>query len=275
MDRVNKTDLRVFSNDTVYMMCDGKLQECKLLKTFFTANMDDTFSVRTTYQLPDGTVRNDCMRYNTAFDTPLDYECNKEAMTNEWSLDKAISNIFQHKNVVDYLQYRKRDWKAFYTFEYGEPQLHTPSYDVIYFDYEQKAWSSKEVPNEPIYWTREAACSYNTIKVVDANGNESDHIGCNKLLELDDDQKELVGQLECIVNQLRNSGVVLLADTSDRYAAYNMRNVEDYVLSMDIADTGRDDADKFELIERYGKPFILDIDLTQWSEDHEMFIKRK
>lgn len=275
MDRVNKTDLRVFSNDTVYTMFDGKLQECKLLKTFFTADMDDTFSVRTTYQLPDGTVRDDYMRYDTAFDTPSDYECNKEAMTNEWSLDKAISNIFQHRNVVDYLQYRKRDWKTFYTFEDGEPQQHTPSYDMIYFDYEQKAWNSKEVPDEPIYWTHGGACSYNTIKVVDVDGNESERVGCNKLLELDDDQKELVGQLECIVNQLRNSGVALLADTSDRYVAYNMRNVEDYAFGLDIADIGREDTDKFEMIERYGKSFILDINITQWSEDYEMFIKRK
>ena len=273
-DRVKKENLRVFSNDTVYTMINGELTECKLLKTIFTADMDDTFLVTTIFQLPDGTIQQNGVYYDTAYRTPECYVNNVKAPTVEWSLDTAITNIFNQRDVASYCQYFK-DGKTFYIFENGEPKAHTPKYDTICFDYEQRAWNSKEVPNEPIYWTHKAACSYNTIKVVDANGNESERIGCNKLLELDDDQKELVGQLECIVSKLRDSGVALLADTSDRYAAYNMRHVENFVFALDKDDINRDDANKFEMVDRYGEPFNLDIDIEQWSEDHNLFIKRK
>lgn len=271
---VKSNSIKVFSNDTVFCMINGQLQECKLLKTFFIKDQNDTFLVQTIVRLPDGTTDQENVNYNTAFDTPQDYEANQCATTSGWEITRIRYSMYADKSIVGNILGGTKS--TFYTFEKGEPQLHELELKSFYFDYTSHHWKTKELPSTEIYATREDAISYNMIEVVNGDGIKSEYIGANKLIQLDDDQLELIRQLEDIMAKLVQNDVYLLADTSDNYMAYNMRHVADQNMNYgEVADVPEDEQSQYEKVDRWGQPFRVNINYPQWSEDYDMFIKRK
>ena len=275
-NKTSASNIMIFENDNVFCMINNQLQECKLLKTIFTADGGNIYRATTIVESPNGVIDQEHVGYDTAFDSPADYESNKLATTSSWDLWGTVaSNMLASKGIIGDI--RRTSSELYYTFENGEPTPHELKLDTFYYDYLANEWGSNELPDSQIYATRNDACSYNVIEVLDKDEVKSEHIGINKLIQLDDDQKELVHQLERLVTKLKEQGVLLLADTSDNYMAYNIRNVEDHNMSFESeADISNDEERaKYEEADRWGKAFKVNIDFQQWSEDYNIFFKRK
>ncbi len=269
--KVQEGKLQLFEKEMLYVMLDGELLECKPIVTTFVKE-EGGYRAFSTLQLPNGaTVDN--VEYCDVYDTPSDYTANKTALTSTYSLSHNKWRMF--KNVIE-RNLIKDD--TCYTFENGECQAHKISFETFYYDYRVKEWvcpEYREIDKYITYATRELACSFNILKVIDAQGNESEIVGTNKLLELTEEQNELVCQLERTVRQLKAAGVLLVADNCDRYAAFNIKNVEAYDLSYNGCDIPQGEEDQYECVSRFARPFEVDMDYPQWSEDCVLHIKRK
>lgn len=274
-NRTSVNNIMVFENDNVFCMINNQLQECKLLKTIFTADGEGLYRATTIVKMPDGMIDQEHVAYDTAYDSPANYESNRLAETNGFELSSVVLSILKPKDFVG--DVRKIKSGLYYIFENGEPTPHELKLETFYYDYLANEWGTKELPDTQIYATRNDALSYNVTEVLDKDATKSECIGINKLIQLDDDQKELVHQLEELVAKLKEKNVLLLADTSDNYMAYNMRHIADVNMSCDTEADIKDDEEraKYELIDRYGKSFNVNIDCVQWSEDYELFFKRK
>lgn len=267
--KVKENDLRVFENDTLFVMWGGKLQECKPLKTWFIKDFDG-YTVKCSMKMPDGGIIQD-VEYSEVFDSPSGYAEHTQAAVNVYTFNWVRHSIFHYDVISDF---RVKD-NTIYTFENGECVPNKICFDKFYYDYETNRWGCPDMDalkGVETYGTHDVACSFNTIKVVNKDGEESEWVGVNKLLELTEEQKELVGQLENIVRQLKDAGVYLAADTNDRYMAYNIKDVADVRIDYDEPS---DDNGEYELALRYAKAFRVDIGYPQWSEDNDLYIKRK
>ena len=274
-NRTSVANIKIFESDNVFCMIGNQLQECKLLKTIFTADGSGIFRATTIVKLPNGVINQECVAYDTVFDSPVGYENNKYAETKGFDLHSFIMpRVLMAKDIISEARTIK---STYYTFENGEPTPHELKLETFYYDYIDNKWGSNELPNTQIYATRYDALSYNVTEVLDENAALSTRIGINKLIQLDDDQKELVHQLEELVVKLKEQGVLLLADTSDNYMAYNMRHTVAHSMGCDTEADIADDEEraKYEVADRWGKAFKVNIDLEQWSEDYKIFFKRK
>lgn len=268
--KVNENNLRVLESSTVYVMRNGELLECEPLETWFAKDQDG-YTTASVLKLPNGYTESS-VKLNEIYNTPWHYKNQETASFDCFSLTDVKREMF-----ADVVSRTEMVDDTYYTFENGEVVRHQISFSSFNYDYKTNKWKCPEIESNGLtkYATHELACSFNTLKVVDKQGVESEIVGANKLLELTAEQKVLVGQLESIVRQLNEAGVLLIADCSDRYAAYNIKNVEDYALSYEKYDIPEDEQDQYEMIERYAKAFEVKIDYPQWSEDNELFIKRK
>lgn len=273
--KVKSTELRTFVDNKVYAMINGKMQECKLKRTNFFAAEEGWYTVTHVVELPGGVIDSEHVNFDTAYRTPADYQNKRFADTRSEDINTLYCFMLMEAS-------GKNRWKAanlsFYTFEYGKVVKHTPEMQDISYDYEKKQWSTSDIPsNKQIYSTHALACSYNTIQVLNEDGTESELIGANKLLMLDQDQQELIGRLEEIVRELKEHDVRLIADTSDCYYAYNARHVDDFRLSFDDLpdDVPAEVAVDYEDVDRFGAPFRVDMDYVQYSEDNNLFVLRK
>lgn len=268
--------LRVFENDYGYIVINESLTEVKFLHTDFDLGRTEEetktafYTSQTVALLPNGkevTIDD----YSNVFDTKECYERNIPAETAYKTLDKeryssVLSDIWRGTGA------RTRNY---WVFENGEAVMKTLQLRHFQYNYGINLFESDEIPTDcEVYDDREQCLSYNSYRVVDREGKETIRVGINKLLELDDDQKEWVGILENAIRELRDRGVEIFADTCDDYRVYNFRHVEDYAFSYDLDADGKD-AELYEEARRYGKPFKLDIGIEQWGDDQSLFIKRK
>lgn len=267
---VNENELRVFESSTVYVMRNGELQECKPLKTEFIKDQGG-YRVANVLQFPDGRIEGG-VEWREVYNTPFHYKNKEIASVNYFSLKEVKSSVFA--KVVGRHMMKNN---TYYTFEGGACAAHIVPFEQFYYDYELNDWKCPEIKtgDPTMYATHELACSFNTLKVVDQHGVESEIVGVNKLLELTAEQKVLVGQLESVVRQLNEAGVLLVADCSDRYMAYNIKRVEDYCISYEQYDIPENEQEQYEMVDRYAKAFEVNIDYPQWSEDNDLYIKRK
>lgn len=272
--RTARASIQVFQKDNVFCMINGQLQECKLLKTIFVKSSDGIYEATTIVRLPNGVIDQEHVAYDTAFDSIDDYEKNKCAETQGYDLWLYIRpHIFFTR---DYVGERRKTNKTYYTFENGEPQSHELELDTFYYIYPANTWGTDELPDTQIYATKNDAISYNVTEVVNMKGIKTKRVGINKLIQLDDDQQELVHQLEELVTKLKENDILLLADTADNYMAYNMRNVKGYNMGYDgFADVSDEEKPKYEVADRWGKSFKVNVDIPQWSEDYGIFFKTK
>lgn len=275
----NKTaienELQTLVASKVWAMIDDKLQECKLIRHLFTSDENGVKS-EIWVELPDGTLDKTHVTYQNAYHCPEGYERNECVETNCFHSNDIFSALLRRAS-GEYFQ--NGNYKFYTCFpEYGEPTEHELKCQSLYFDYQTNTWHTSEIPsNIPIYKTKEKACSYSIYEVVNENGEVSERVGINRLLRLDEDQKKLINRLEDLLKELKEHDVYLLADTGDNYMAYNKRNVEDINLSYnDYPDLSGDKDDTgYEEADRYGKSFIINASIPQWSEDYNMFVKRK
>ena len=241
--------LRVFTKNGGFVMNNGKLQEVKWLRTEFKYDHEEDenlfYKAYTTYQKPDGTT-DVLYDYDIAFDSIGDYEKNVSAATSYKKLSSAKSG---GDVINDIIRGVKRTISPeYWVFDtvHNTPVRYELELEAFYFDYTDRRFHTDEFPEGyNIYDTKERALSYNTYKVVNEDGSEYEREGINKLISLDDDQRELVKQFEDICKKMRESNMVLIADY-DSLAVFNMR-----------------------------KAFKVNSNIEWWSDENNLFIIRK
>lgn len=271
--------LRVFTKNGGFVMVDRKLQEVKWLRTEFKYDQkeDDTlfYVAHTTFQKPDGTT-GVLDNYDMAFDSVEKYEKGISAET-------SYKTLFIHKNDGDVLRDVIRGVKRslntkYWVFDksFRVPVQYELELEKFYFDYSDNRFHTDEFQKDcEIYDTKEEALSYNTYKVVNEDGSEYEREGINKLISLDDDQRELVKQFEDICKKMKENDLALIADYNF-LAVFNMRRVANYELSYEPEpDTTYGNPEDYERADRYGKTFQLNSGIEWWGDDNNLFILRK
>ncbi len=269
--------LRVFVYSRVFVFIDDALTEVKPIKTEFSYDHVEEnmayYRASHIVELPDGssyTVNS----YDGVFDSVEDFKKGNPSATD-------FKSVYGRYGTV---MYDTLGWcsqvNSYWTMENGEPVHKMLDLEHFSFNYETNKFEVAKKPSEPLYSSRDKCISYNDIKVIDNEGNTSINTGINKLLQLDDDQKELVGQLENLIREMASKDIFLLMDCCERITAYNFRNVDDCVLYCDTtlssSEVGENEnPNDYELADRYGKPFEVDATVSQWGDDSRLFIKRK
>lgn len=272
--------LRVFTKNSGFVMVDRKLQEVKWLRTEFKYDHKDEdfllYTAHTTFQKPDGTtgVLND---YDMAFDSVEKYEKGVSSET-------SYKTLFIRKNDGDVLRDVIRGIKRSFNPEYWvfDKSYHVPvqyklELEKFYFDYSDSCFHTDEFPKDcKIYDTKEEALSYNTYKVIEQDGTEYERDGVNKLIMLDDDQRELLKQFEDICKKMNDADMLLISDSCEDMSVFNLRHIKNYALDYnDVPDVMDGDPEDYERADRYGMPFKVNHHIQWWGDDNSLFILRK
>lgn len=270
--------LRVFTHDSGFMFVDDALVEVKFISTLFKFSRNENnfswFDSETVVELPDGrqVVVKD---YDQVFDSVKGWQ---ERISAETSYKKLFG---EYGSVVFCILGRRyNSGITYWTVENGNPVCKALELREFKFMYKSNKFVSSELVPEKRYISREEAISYNDIKVIDKDGNISIHTGINKLLQLDPDQQELIGQLENLLIEIRKQDIFLCMDCCEKITAYNFRNVSKYVmnynpsLSESEVDPG-ETVDDFEKADRYGESFKVHEHIETWGDDNNLFIKRR
>lgn len=271
--------LRVFTKNSGFVMVDHKLQEVKWLRTEFKYDHKDEdfllYTAHTIFQKPDGTtgVLND---YDMAFDSVEKYEKGVSAET-------SYKTLFIRKNDGDVLRDVIRGVKRSFNPEYWvfDKLCHVPvqyklELEEFYFDYSDNRFHTDEFPKDcKIYDTKEEALSYNTYKIIEQDGTEYEREGVNKLIMLDDDQRELVVQFEQLCAKMKKANLIMIADYTT-LSVFNLRRVENFALDYnEEPDVDFGDPKDYEKADRYGDAFVVTSNIEFWGDDHYLFIQRK
>lgn len=271
--------LRVFKQSSAFVFTDGKLQQVKLLRTDFTYDHSVGscmyYKALTSCQLPDGkTIKVDS--YDRVFGSPSEYEDEHPMATNALTCSTTgASNV-----LCDITRgHRKRVTPDYWVFDTicNSPAHYTLSMEKFYYDYHDMRFHTDEFPaNCEIYDTKELALSYNTYKVAYGDGTEKEREGINKLVTLDDDQRELVKQFEEICHKMEESEILLVTDYTDTVCAFNTRKLSDYLFDSDtVPYTDSHNPEDYEQIDRYGKGFQVKSNIVMVSDDCFLHALRK
>ncbi len=271
--------LRVFVGNYDYVFVNNKLQQVRWLRTDFkydhTEGNVDFYEAITLYEKPDGTTGT-LKSYDRAFGSVEDYENGVPAKTSSHTISKDGAGCTILRDLV-------RGVKSAVSVEYWVfdelchyPAKYTLKLEKFYYNYNDMHFHTDGFPkNCKIYDTKEQALSYNSYNVVRENGTVYQRDGVNKLVSLDDDQRELVNQFEELCHKMHEHDILLIGDY-DSLAAFNLRNVEAHVLDyQDTPDVDFGNAEDYERVERYGKAFNVANPIEVWGEDNSLFVLRK
>lgn len=270
-------NLRVFAKAGGYVFQYDKLQHVKWLRTDFKYDhKQDGFTFYrsvTTYKLPSGSLEKLEETY-IAYDTIEGYEKCESAETTRMTCcvpserhygnsDDVVYDIVQGKGLLSGIV-------AFWVWNEFEccPEKCDLKLNNFYYDYTKACFCSDELPKGRLYNTREEALSFNSYKVVDKYGNKTRRDGINKLLMLDDDQKELIQQFCDIVKKIDESGIELIGDYNG-LQAFNRRKVADIVIDFE-----EQDEKEWQKAKRYDKTFEVPVQIGIWGDDNDVYVKR-
>lgn len=272
--------LRVFTKNSGYVMVDRKLQEVKWLRTEFRYDHKDGdflfFTARTTFQKPDGTtgVLDD---YDRAFDSVAKYE-------NGVSAETSYKTLHTRKNGGDVMYdiihgVKRSSTPEYWVFDksFQIPVRYDLELEKFYFDYSDNRFHTDEFPKDcEIYDTKEEALSYNTYKVVNEDGTEYEREGINKLIMLDDDQRELLKQFEEVCRKMRENDMILICDSCEDMSVFNIRRIKNFALDYnEVPDVMDGNPEDYEQADRYGMDFKINHNIEWWGDDNKLFILRK
>ena len=276
--------LRVFDKPTGYVFENKKLVEVKWLETEFSYSheTDDcsVYNASTSYQRPDGSIGH-LKDHSKAYESVADFENNTPAPQGSTKLSMcikgssygdALRQIIKEHDVCD-----SNDGLAFWAFNdrTGKPEERKLSLDVVKYDYKTCRFSIA-FPEESVYKSQQDVLSWNTYKVVGQDGTEHEKVGVNKLLMLDDDQRELLKQFEDICKKMNDADMLLIGDSCEGVSVFNFRHIKNYALDYnDVPDVMDGDPEDYEMADRYGMPFKVNHRIQWWDEDNRLFILRK
>lgn len=271
--------LRVFTNDSGFVMIDRKLQEVKWLQTKFQFHHKDGdflfYTAVTTFKKPDGTV--DALDdYDKAFDSVEKYENGVSAETSYKTLCTQKNGGDVVNNILHGVKCSSLPVYWIFDKHCQAPVEYKLEYEEFVYDYSDNRFHTDEFPKDcEIYDTKEKALSYNTYKVIEKDGTEYEREGINKLIMLDDDQRELVVQFEQLCAKMKKANLIMIADYTT-LSVFNLRRVENFALDYnEEPDVDFGDPKDYEKADRYGDAFVVTSNIEFWGDDHYLFIQRK
>ena len=256
----------------VYFM--GKLIECHLVKTVYTkAGVDENgaslYTVETTFESCGGHFS--VLGFSQVYDSIEDFEANKPTQSIQ-PISFLAAEDTGEKLCFKLLGY------DFLTMKYwivDNKQESDPfiarelPMDKFCYDYEKSEWENEALPKTDYYPTRNDALNWNRYKVALADGTSKETIGKNRLLVLDEDQKELVNELVSIMSKLKESGVEIQTCLNDNIYAINTRNIDSLEITYDnMSEEG------FEACDGWDNRFKIGT-IAEWCDDNIVWIKRK
>lgn len=132
------------------------------------------------------------------------------------------------------------------------------------------------VPPTVHYSSRENCLSWSEWTSKDEDGKEMKHVGASKLVELDDDQKEMVEMFKNLYKNMKDSGIGIVADMTDNVKVFNTRHLKDWSMAYDKDDLDMstdENPDDYEEVDFDSDKFFT-ICLPVWSEETRLFINR-
>ena len=263
-----------YCGQKAYALIDGKLEEVKLIRTNYELYEDEhAYADETIVQRPNGELHTiGQIEFEPLYGSPEAYENNER-------MSISCLNTTDSYVIMKLFKRHRHNGKMYYTFSGGEVHEHVLSLKNLTYDYikdELQLDGESVIPDSvETYSSRKEAYNFNTYKVVDANGVESERVGCNRLLFLDDDQKALVKEFEALVTKMENSGIYMVMDCCENIQAFNIRKIKDYAMAYDENEIPDDDGRVWEKCERYAEQNRVGVTIADWSEDHTVFINRK
>lgn len=273
-------ELRIFENhnQTIYVMSNGELIEYKMVKMVFHITDGEVHSQLIVADKIGKNFTVDEDDYVHVYYSKEDFEDGTHASNNMVKKDTAGAIWFDNYKLA---------WKdcklVYWHMVEGEPKqeiVNVDSFECVYNECGYRIHLNDAlVPKDDYYEKRDECLSYSEWFDVDKDGKRTKHVGVNKLIQLDDDQKELIKKFKSLLDEMKEKGIVLIGDTAESLQAFNKRHIEDWELSWDddLSDCDVDEADvkNYKMAARYKAPTQLCGYIPLWGEDSELYIKPK
>lgn len=219
-----------FEVSELYMFEAGKLQHFDVKEVSFHRNEDGNFLGEMKLKLPndDLVVRNEDPKkgWPVAFSSDLSFKKDIKIVPSDTFIDN-IHFVNIHGAVV------KDGYMDYWDMQYGEPIKEHKLINEIRWTPEN-GYQLVSEPPVASYRTRDELLSWSEYVSVDENGEETKHIGANKLAMLDADQMDLVKRLNEVLTDMKNNGIELTTDCCDNLIAINTRHFEDFAYTYDF-----------------------------------------
>lgn len=255
------SNFKIYHEDKGFIFMNGALTEVKLLYTHFVKN-GECYSAKTTFEMWGEQLKEDASILKV-YSSVADYEKDNEMPFTE-ICDEQLNN-----ERPDGLENVDFGW----IFINGEPQQVdlTPNELTYCFKSKKFCFPGHIATCDNVYRTRNECLSFNTYKVKDEWGDVKERVGINKLLMLDDDQKQLLDAFVKSYKALRESGVSFL-NNYDETRVFNTRKLQNYEV-----DYSTEGYEGFEKVDISNKAFECPILLADnfFSDDATIFAKRK
>lgn len=109
-----------------------------------------------------------------------------------------------------------------------------------------------------------------TIKIVKTQEEER----IDKLLMLNDEQKQLLKQFEEAAAKLKKANVLLICNTDEEYYAYNANDIYGYQFSLDGEPyVDEQDKDKWRMADKDLECYKVDFECPQYICDEDLFVQ--
>lgn len=277
MKTFNQNQLVCLLNLSVYFVYyKGKLIETHPLRTKYTKVGEDEngialYDIKTVFVIQPTDEYFSVSGFDQIYESKKDFEENKpisrfQSISFDLSSGTGIKLCFA---LLGYNFSTMKYWVADDKKETAPFVEKTLPMDIFFYDYKTDKWSNDCVPETDYYPTRETALSWNTYDVALKDGTIKQVLGRNKLLKLDEDQRELVGQFLGIMKKLKENKIVIQTDICNDIYAYNARNVED----IDTTYDNRTE-DGYEKCDGWDKKFWIGT-IDEYGDDNDVWIKRK
>lgn len=136
--------------------------------------------------------------------------------------------------------------------------------------YDGKKWKCPELPAKH-YRREDVARANNTVVVVDDNGVETEKVGINLLIRLNDEQRAILKEIESLFKKAETAGIMFIYDRDDDEChVVNKLNVENLYCSYEKPDKSYEQAPIW-----LDKNFMMDIPAMPSYCEEELWVRRK
>ena len=248
------------TNSHVFVFTEGQLKEINIKKIFFENLCRDKDHLLNEFRIESDRIQG-FVRLSDIYDSVEDYLAGKKCSSHSVRpFQPAVFNSWKSAN------------GDFYYIEDNQVKfLNTCEMSTAYYDFERDIFYSEEFKGREFFRTEEDAATFLDVEVNRADGTIERAQGINRLLMLDEDQRELIKQLKDLLAKIKENGIMLYSDTDGEYFAYNTRNVED--IHVDYKDDFDDDS--YECSGSCDKHFREGCLIPWHSYEEVVFAKRK
>lgn len=246
----------------VFVFTDGQLKEITIKRVFFDniLECDETFDE---FRIESDRLKG-YVRLSDIYDSVEDYlkgiPCSNIIV--EPFDEECYKGRFHGKN----------NGTGYYYIEDNQVKhLNVDEMPTAYYEYDKNRFYSDSFKVREFFPTKEYASKFLEVEVNKADGTITRECGINRLLMLDEDQRNLIKQLQGIVKKINDSGIFLFSDTDGVYYAYNARNVE----AIEVVGCGNEAPEGYEFSGEFVQDFDIDLGIQFANYDDAVYAKRK